>query len=247
MHVEGKNLQKALCIVCAWKQHILVWCLIHPESICDGVFLSLTLSNLCYPSQLASASRPLRQTQRLDLILCFISCFSFLLSVSRFPLEADSPKCHPCGVLPALSGLADGERGIVPKDSLAQARIIPLTRSRSGTVTWIETRETDLSLASLSLPLAGPFSALVCMLPVSLLCARETARMHMAGTDGNPDYRWCIFLSRCFSRHTWSLCAEKLQKRREYYCSADAFALKKSSTEGSVIKCWSDGWDTVMR
>lgn len=58
-----------------------------------------------------------------------------------------------------------------------------------------------------------PFSALVCRLPVSLLCVRETARMHMAGTDGNSDYSWCIFLSRCFSRHTWSLCTRN--SRRE--------------------------------
>lgn len=89
--------------------------------------------------------------------MLFFLVFSSLLSVCHFLLEADSQKCRPSGALPALSGLADGERGVVPKDSLAQARIIPLTRSQSATVTWTETRETDLSLTSLSLPLTGPF------------------------------------------------------------------------------------------
>lgn len=139
-----------VCLVC--------WYLIHPQSIRNGAFVhSLFLISVMHLLISPYILTALTNMKTWSHFMLFFLVFSSLLSICHFLLEADSPTCRPSGALPALSGLADGERGVVPKDSLAQARIIPLTRSQSATVTWTETRETDLSLTSLSLPLTGPF------------------------------------------------------------------------------------------
>lgn len=74
----------------------------------------------------------------------------------------------------SAAGLADGKCGTVPKDSLARARIIPLARSQSATVTWTKTREADLSRAQ------QPFLSFK-VIPLSCVCAYNVGLAMLVG------------------------------------------------------------------